>query len=169
MPESMQKNEAIICHGRRVTYRDLDEQVTRLGHALLEQGVRQGDKVLIFMPNVVEFVVSYFAIQRIGAIVVPVNAKLTLPEVEYVAQHAEARAIIAHEAIFTSVENITLVSIKIKTGQVMDGWLNYEMLIQNASTIQLIASSTKMMHLRFYILPVQQVSLKACSLATAIF
>ena len=38
------------------------------------------------MPNVLEFVVSYFAIQRIGAIVVPVNAKFTLQEVEYVAQ-----------------------------------------------------------------------------------
>ncbi|QDQ01234.1 long-chain-fatty-acid--CoA ligase [Lysinibacillus fusiformis] len=128
------KNEAVICHGRRVTYRDLDEQVTRLGHALLELGVRQSDKVIVFMPNVVEFVVSYFAIQRIGAIVVPVNAKFTLPEVEYVAQHAEAKAIIAHEAIFTSVENMTLIPIKIKTGQVMGGWLNYEVLIQNAST-----------------------------------
>lgn len=53
------KNEAIICHGRRVTYRDLDEQVTRFSHALLEQGVSQDDKVLIFMPNVLEFVVSY--------------------------------------------------------------------------------------------------------------
>ncbi|MFA1737597.1 class I adenylate-forming enzyme family protein [Lysinibacillus fusiformis] len=125
--------EAVICHGRRVTYHDLDEQVTRFSHALLEQGVRQGDKVLIFMPNVVEFVVSYFALQRMGAIVVPVNAKFTLQEVEYVAQHAEAKAIIAHEAIFAAVQHIAVIPLKIKTGQQLAGWLHYETLIQSAS------------------------------------
>lgn len=128
------KNEAIICHGRRVTYRDLDEQVTRFSHALLEQGVSQDDKVLIFMPNVLEFVVSYFAIQRIGAIVVPVNAKFTLQEVEYVAQHAEAKAIVVHEAIFAAVEQLAAVPLKIKTGQEKAGWQHYETMLQNAST-----------------------------------
>ncbi|MGE8033380.1 class I adenylate-forming enzyme family protein [Lysinibacillus sp. NPDC093692] len=127
-------SEAVICQGRRVTYRDLDEQVTRFSHALVEQGVRQGDNVIIFMPNVVEFVVSYFAIQRIGAIVVPVNAKFTLQEVEYVARHADAKAILVHEAIFAAVENITVVPLKIKTGQEHVGWLNYETLIEHAST-----------------------------------
>ncbi|WP_341301563.1 long-chain-fatty-acid--CoA ligase [Lysinibacillus sp. FSL H8-0500] len=127
------QHEAVICHGRRVTYRDLDEQVTRFSHALLKQGIKQGDKVIIFMPNVVEFVVSYFAIQRIGAIVVPVNAKFTLQEVEYVAQHAEAKAIIVHEVIFAAVEQIT-VPLKIKTGQEQAGWLSYEKMLQNAST-----------------------------------
>ncbi|MEQ6356186.1 long-chain-fatty-acid--CoA ligase [Lysinibacillus sp. M3] len=127
-------SEAVVCQGRRVTYRDLDEQVTRFSHALVEQGVRQGDKVIIFMPNVVEFVVSYFAIQRIGAIVVPVNAKFTLQEVEYVARHADAKAILVHEAIFAAVENITVVPLKIKTGQEYAGWLNYETLIEHAST-----------------------------------
>jgi len=126
-------SEAVVCQGRRVTYRDLDEQVTRFSHALLEQGLRQGDKVIIFMPNVVEFVVSYFAIQRIGAIVVPVNAKFTLQEVEYVAQHADAKAILVHEAIFAAVENITVVPLKIKTGQEHAGWLNYETLLQHTS------------------------------------
>lgn len=129
------KNEAVICHGRRVTYQDLDQQVTCFSHALLEQGVRQGgDKVLIFMPNVLEFVVSYFAIQRIGAIVVPVNAKFTLLEVEYVAQHAEAKAIVVHEAIFAAVEQLAGIPIKIKTGQEKAGWYQYETMLQNAST-----------------------------------
>ena len=127
------KNEAVICHGRRMNYRDLDEQVTRFSHALLEQGVKQGDKVLIFMPNTLEFVVSYFAIQRIGAIVVPVNAKFTLLEVEYVAQHAEAKAIVVHEAIYTAVQHLATVLIKIKTGSEKVGWLHYETMIQNAS------------------------------------
>ncbi len=128
------EKEAVVCHGRRMTYRDLDEQATRLGHALIDLGIRQDDKIIIFMPNVVEFVVSYFAIQRIGAIVVPVNAKFTLQEVEYVAQHAEAKAILVHEAIFAAVEHLHSVPLKIKTGLVEAGWLQYKTLIQHAST-----------------------------------
>lgn len=124
------KNEAVICQGRRVTYKELDELATRLGHALLDLGIQQGDKVIIFMPNVLEFVVSYFAIQRIGAIVVPVNAKFTLSEVEYVADHAQAKAIIAHEAIFSSVESIKNVKIKIKTGAKKESWLDFNELIE---------------------------------------
>ncbi|RKJ31421.1 long-chain fatty acid--CoA ligase, partial [Butyricicoccus sp. 1XD8-22] len=122
-------NEAVICHGRRVTYKELDDQVNRFSNALKNLGIHQGDKVLIFMPNVLEFVVSYFAIQRIGAIVVPVNAKFTLTEVEYVAEHAEATAILVHEAIFAAVEKISNVNIKIKTGASQEDWYSYNELI----------------------------------------
>ncbi|TSI07467.1 class I adenylate-forming enzyme family protein [Lysinibacillus sp. BW-2-10] len=127
-------NEAVICHGRRVTYDVLDNQVTRLSNALLSCGITQQDKVLLFMPNVLEFIVSYFAVQRIGAIVVPVNAKFTLSEVEYVANHAEAKAILAHEAIFPAVEKLANVELKIKTGQAIDGWESYNDLLENANT-----------------------------------
>lgn len=129
--------EAVICHGRRVTYKTLDEQVTRLSHALLSKGIKQQDKVILFMPNVLEFVVSYFAVQRIGAIVVPVNAKFTLSEVEYVAEHAEAKAILAHEAIFAAVESISNIEMKIKTGQAVEGWESYTTLIENANNTQI--------------------------------
>lgn len=122
-------NEAVICHGRRVTYKELDDQVNRFSNALKDLGIHQGDKVLIYMPNVLEFVVSYFAIQRIGAIVVPVNAKFTLTEVEYVAEHAEATAILVHEAIFAAVEKISNVNIKIKTGASQEDWYSYNELI----------------------------------------
>ncbi|WP_342558660.1 long-chain-fatty-acid--CoA ligase [Metasolibacillus sp. FSL K6-0083] len=127
-------NEAVACLGKRLTYQELDEQATRLANALLAQGVQQGEKVIIFMPNVPEFVVSYFAIQRIGAIVVPVNAKFMLQDVEYVANHSEAKAIIAHEAIFAAIENIEDIAVKIKTGQGAEGWLHYDTLLEQAST-----------------------------------
>ena len=122
-------NEAIICHGRRVSYKELDDQVTRLSNALLSRGVKQEDKVLLFMPNVLEFVVSYFAVQRIGGIVVPVNAKFTLSEVEYVAEHSEAKAILVHEAIFAAVEKLATIPLKIKTGEAANGWLSYSQLL----------------------------------------
>lgn len=130
-------NEAVICHGRRVTYQQLNEQVNRLSSSLLKLGIEKEDKVLIFMPNVLEFIVSYFAIQRIGGIVVPINAKFTLTEVEYVANHSEAKAIIAHEAIFQTVESFNKAEIKIKTGEKKDDWLSYNELIESGNNVEI--------------------------------
>ena len=127
-------HEAVICHGRRVSYKELDDQVTRLSNALLAQGIETEDKVIIFMPNVLEFVASYFAVQRIGGIVVPVNAKFTLSEVQYVADHSEAKAILAHEAIFAAVEKLTSIPLKIKTGQAIEGWLSYTQLLAESES-----------------------------------
>ena len=128
-------NEAVICQGRRVSYKELDDQVTRLSNALLAHGLKQDDKVILFMPNVLEFIVSYFAVQRIGGIVVPVNAKFTLSEVEFVANHSEAKAILAHEAIFAAVETISIIPLKIKTGQATESWLSYtELLYESNNT-----------------------------------
>ncbi|MDI7740930.1 long-chain-fatty-acid--CoA ligase [Lysinibacillus fusiformis] len=127
-------HEAVICHGRRISYKELDDQATRLSNALLAHGIKQEDKVILFMPNVLEFIVSYFAVQRIGGIVVPVNAKFTLSEVEYVADHSEAKAILVHEAIFPAVENLTSIPLKIKTGKQAEGWLSYtQLLIESES------------------------------------
>lgn len=136
-------NEAVICHGRRVTYAQLNDQVNRLSNALLNLGIEKGDKVMIFMPNVLEFVVSYFAIQRIGAIVVPINAKFTLTEVEYVADHCEAKAILAHEAIFATVDNFKKAEIKIKTGAKKDDWLSYNELIESANNDEIACHLTE--------------------------
>ncbi|QCR31389.1 class I adenylate-forming enzyme family protein [Lysinibacillus sp. SGAir0095] len=127
-------NEAVICHGRRVSYKELDHQVTRLSNALLAHGIKQEDKVILFMPNVLEFVVSYFAVQRIGGIVVPVNAKFTLSEVEYVAEHSEAKAILAHEAIFVAVEKLSTIPLKIKTGEATNEWLSYTQLLTESES-----------------------------------
>lgn len=131
------KNEAVICQGRRITYEQLHDQVNRLSNSLLNLGIEIGDKVIIFMPNVLEFVVSYFAIQRIGGIVVPINAKFTLTEVEYIADHCEAKAIIAHETIFSSVENFTNTEIKIKTGEKVGEWISYNELIESGTNTEI--------------------------------
>ena len=58
------------------------------------------------MPNVPEFAIAYFAVQRLGAIIVPINAKMTLSEVEYVLDNSDAKAFIAHELLFESVKNL---------------------------------------------------------------
>ena len=100
------ETEAVVSMGKRTTYKDLDNRVNRFGHALLNEGVIPGSKVALFLPNVEEFIVAYFAVQRIGAIVVPINVKLTTEELAYVLSHSDAEALIAHELLFETVKSL---------------------------------------------------------------
>lgn len=65
-----------------------------MANGLLELGIHKGDRVALFLPNIPEFVIGYFAIQKIGAIAVSVNAMLKSEEVKYIINDAEARVIL---------------------------------------------------------------------------
>lgn len=120
----------------RLTYKEVDEKVTRLAHALKTYGIMPGDKVILFSPNTIEFVYSYFAVQRLGAIIVPINAKLSTGELKYIIEHSEAKAFIGHHLLWTQVAPLTndyLVTwISIADG--VDGAENIYDLIENGST-----------------------------------
>ena len=64
---------AIVYYDTPLSYRDLDEQVRALAGYLQAQGVKRGDRVLLFMQNAPQFVIGYYAILRADAAVVPVN------------------------------------------------------------------------------------------------
>ncbi|WP_040227309.1 class I adenylate-forming enzyme family protein [Bhargavaea cecembensis] len=117
--------EAVVGMGRRVTWKELDRETDRLAGALKERGIGEGDKVALFMPNVPEFVTAYFAVQRVGAIVVPLNVKLAGAELEYILSDADAAGIIAHELVFGAVRGITGPKVKIKTGEPEAGWESF--------------------------------------------
>ena len=117
---------AVISFGKETTYLQLDEQVNHTANALRANGIVKGDKVGIFMPNVNEFVVLYFAIQRIGGIVVPINAKFVTREIEYILNHSDAKAIFAHELIFDQASTITFDGLQVKTGAASPNWQSFE-------------------------------------------
>lgn len=122
--------EAVIGKGNRYSYPQLDALVNRVGNGLLQNGIRQGDKVVLFMPNVPEFVIAYFAVQRIGAIIVPINAKLTQSEVEYIIGHCDAKAIIAHHLLFESVRGLNSPQLLFKTEEAEGNWKSFNMLLE---------------------------------------
>jgi len=81
----------VIADGaQRLTYRNLDERVDRVARGLIELGVAKGDKVGLWMPNVPEWIVAYFAVARIGAVVVPMNTRYKSHEVQYILENSEA-------------------------------------------------------------------------------
>ena len=70
--------------GQRLTYREFNERSCRTANALTGLGVGKGDRVALLMMNGAEYIESFFAIARIGAIVVPLNWRLVADELAFI-------------------------------------------------------------------------------------
>ncbi len=84
------------------TYAELDERVTRLAHALRELGVGHGDRVAVLSKNHPAYLETLFASNLLGALFVPLNARLTAPEVAYCLRDAGV-SVLVHAADLTDV------------------------------------------------------------------
>ena len=84
---------AILFEGRRIGYAELDTQASRLAHALVAHGVSAGDRVALFLPNVPEFAIVFFAAQKLGAVTVSINAIFRSAEVEYLLNDSGAKVV----------------------------------------------------------------------------
>jgi len=78
-----------------LTWAELDDQVDAVAGALVERGLRFGDRVALRMPNTLHFPVAYFAILRAGLVVVPVNPAYTARELGHILADSGARLMIA--------------------------------------------------------------------------
>ncbi len=83
---------ALVWDGGTLTHAELRDRVGRLAGTFSAAGLGRGSKVLIRMPNCVEFAVSFLALARIGAVPVTVNSLLGQEEVDYVLGHSAAEA-----------------------------------------------------------------------------
>ena len=90
--------------GRTTTWRELDRRVDALADALSRRGVGFGDRVLILMLNRTEYVESVLATNRLGAIAVPANFRMTAAEVSYLVGNCAATVVIT-ESVLAGVAN----------------------------------------------------------------
>lgn len=86
--------EAIRMEGRIWSYQELDEQASRVAGALESLGIVKGDRVAMMLPNIPEFVFSFFGIQKLGAVAVPFNTMYKGREISFILQDCGARAIV---------------------------------------------------------------------------
>ena len=88
-----------LCHISDLTfsYAQVDEISGRVASALLGSGLRRGDKVAVQLPNLPQFLFTYFAILKAGLVMVPLNPLLKAPEVAYQLQDSESRMLITFE------------------------------------------------------------------------
>jgi fatty-acyl-CoA synthase len=85
--------------GRTTTWAELQHRVNALADALSRRGVQVGDRVLILMLNRPEFVESLLAINTLGAIAVPVNFRMTAPEIGFLVADCQARVVITESVL----------------------------------------------------------------------
>ena len=90
---------AIIYEGRSTTYRDLDQTVNRVAHALADRGVGRSDRIAMLAHNCQEFVELHFALAKLGAISVPINFMLTADEVAFILGHCSAKGIVVERSL----------------------------------------------------------------------
>ncbi|MBI4294038.1 MAG: acyl-CoA synthetase [Betaproteobacteria bacterium] len=90
---------------RSITYRDLANDVNRLGNALRKLGIRAGDRVLLRIPDRPEHVVCILALLKIGAVAVPTFTLLRAADIVYREADSEALALIADSRFLDEVEN----------------------------------------------------------------
>ncbi len=88
-----------LFEGKPTTYGELAERATALAGGLYDRGVRQGDVVGLLSYNCPEFLETIFAANYLGAIAMPINWRLAAPEVRYILDHSEARALVCDETL----------------------------------------------------------------------
>ncbi len=88
---------ALAFNERRLTYGELDQVVNQTANAFLADGMKKGDMITVMSKNSLDFVISVFALARIGAVMIPVNYMLNIGDVQYIVEHAEAIGFLASE------------------------------------------------------------------------
>lgn len=95
---------AIIFLGEKYSYARLMNLIDRFAAGLSGQGVKQGDRVILYLSNCIQWVVAFFGIQKLGAVVVPVSPIYTSHEVSYMIKDSGAQTIICHDTNFGYVK-----------------------------------------------------------------
>jgi len=87
-------------HDRVLTYGEIERDAEALAAALSNLGIEAGDRIALLLPPCPEFVVAMFAAAKLGATIVPLNPRLTTPELKYVLRHSEAVCAVTVEHAF---------------------------------------------------------------------
>ena len=97
---------ALVYLGERYSYERLGRLVDRFAAGLLEIGVKPKGKVLLYLRNCPQWVIANYAINKIGAVVVPVSPIYTSHELEYIVNDAEVETVICHDTNFMYVREV---------------------------------------------------------------
>ncbi|MCM3669350.1 o-succinylbenzoate--CoA ligase [Mesobacillus maritimus] len=133
---------ALIYNDRRFTYVELNERVNMLANSFLQIGIRKGDRVNALLLNTNEMIESMFACAKIGAILVPINFRLSVDEVQYIVNDSRAYHFIYDGRMKPLIDKLRLIETSIQTfihvgSQPHPEDAVYEELLTNASISEL--------------------------------
>jgi fatty-acyl-CoA synthase len=129
--------EAVVDGTLRLTYTQFFDRVDRWSAALLALGVKAGDRVAYIAPNTHAQLESFYSVPQIGAVLVPVNYRLTPDDFSYIITHSGATVVCAHTDYLEAVDKVRsdLPDVRhfIALEGSREGWKDYEALIAGAS------------------------------------
>jgi len=129
--------EAVVDGDVRLTYEQFSQRCDRWAAALQGLGVGQGDRVAYIAPNTHAQLESFYAVPQLGAVLVPINYRLTAEDFAYIIGHSGARVVCAHADHLDAVDSIrpSLPGVEwfVALEGAKEGWLDYEGLLARSS------------------------------------
>jgi len=124
--------EGVVDGDLRLTYEQFFERCDRWSSALQSMGVKQGDRVAYIAPNTHEQLESFYAVPQIGAVLVPINYRLTSEDFVYITSHSGSKVLCVHPDYLDAVDGVRdqlgsvehFVSLGSAGGR--KGWTEYE-------------------------------------------
>lgn len=135
--ERYKEKTALIFEDKKMSFNELYRRVNRFSNGLINLGITKGDRVAIFLPNSLEYVISYLASFNVGALVVPIDITSKKDGVKNILNHAEVSMLITK-----SSKRLPLAMVKdeapclkdiILCESRQDGYLSFDSIIEEAS------------------------------------
>src|SRR3984893_10001894 len=127
------QREAVVDGAVRMTYERFFSRCDRWSGALQRLGVKRGDRVAYISPNTHMHLASFYAVPQIGAVLVPINFRLSANDFEYILNHCGAVVVCVHRDQLDAVDavrtKLTHVRHFVALEGTRDGWLEYEQLL----------------------------------------
>jgi fatty-acyl-CoA synthase len=122
--------EAVVDGSLRFTYREFFDRCDRWSAALQKLGVQPGERVATIAPNTHSHLEAFYAVPQIGAVIVPINFRLTAADFAYILNHSGARVVCVHADYLDAVDSIRDqvpgVEHFIAFSGSKPGWIDYE-------------------------------------------
>ena len=104
--ENFPEKVALVYGEREITYAQLELLSNQFAHVLAKLGIKKGDRVALFLPNIPQFIIAYFGILKAGAVVTAISPLHREREVEYQLCDSEAQTIIVLDSLYAVVDNV---------------------------------------------------------------
>jgi len=132
--------EGIVDGDLRLTYEQFFDRCDRWSSALQAMGVAPGDRVAYIAPNTHEQLESFYAVPQIGAVLVPINFRLTAEDFVYISNHSGAKALCVHPDYVAAVDGVrdqlrTVEHFVVLGSGARPGWRDYETEVAKAGAM----------------------------------
>ncbi len=128
--------EAVVDGEQRFTYDQFGSRCDRFSNALRKLGVAPGDRVATISPNTHQHLEQFYAIPQVGAVIVPINYRLSVDDFVYVVSHSGATVLCVHADYLAAIDGVRARLPQVRHYVALEGdapgWLPYEALLRDA-------------------------------------